>query len=231
MQKSSSSPFAARPFTARTSSDYPSSLKRTLSRQQSYFSLTDPYLAKYFAAKAAKAHGSFSDPSWPVSRTNMTRQTSRKSLTNTKAFVTYLVTVKTGSGTDNGTSGRIFVTLSGEHRKIGRQRLLCEGEANCAFDAGSLKKFRVAVEESKDIGSLKYVTIEVCLSVAIATGAMLTTSFMTEFGHSRGRCLVSGVHCSHSTDYRREMGWNMSKVVISVSRRRKHKEGHYHEDT
>ena len=175
MQKRSSSPFAARPFTARTNSEYPSSLKKTLSRQHSYFSLTDPYLAKYFAAKAAKANSSFSRP---VSRTNVTRQTSRKSLTNTTpGLVTYLVTVKTGSGKDRGTSGPIFVTLSGEHRKIRRQRLVCEGESNCVFDPGSLKKFRVAVEKSKDVGNLKCVTIEVCLFVAIATGAIAIDFF------------------------------------------------------
>ena len=223
MQKRSSSPFAARPFTARTSSDYPSSLKKTLSRQQSYFSLTDPYLAKYFAAKADKAHSSFSRP---ASRTNVTRQTTRKSLTNIKGLVTYLIAVKTGSGTNNGTSGRIFVTLSGEHRKIGRQRLVCEGESNCVFDPGSLKKFRIAVEEKKDVGNLKCVTIEVCLVVAMATSATSTISSIPEFGHSRGGRLVSGAYCSDATDHRREMGRNMSKMAVFVPRRHEYEEGH-----
>ena len=175
MQKHSSSPFAARPFTARTSSEYPFSLRKTLSRQHSYFSLTDPYLAKYFAAKAAKANSSFSRP---VSRTNVTRQTRRiSSINTTPGLVTYFVAVKTGSGKDNGTSGPIFVTFSGEHRKIRRQRLVCEGESNCIFYPGSLKKFRVAVEKSKDVGNLKCVTIEVCLFVAIATSAIAINFF------------------------------------------------------
>lgn len=165
MQTRSQSPFAARPFAARASIEYPSSLKKTMSLQQSYYSMNDPHLVKYYAAKASKTlrRSSLPSPSRPSSRTSLTRQKTRQSLKNPKSFVSYLIAVRTGSGTDNGTSARIFVTLYGTQRKVGRQRLTYEGEANCVFDPGSLKKFRIAVEESKDIGDLKYVTIEVCL--------------------------------------------------------------------